>query len=62
MTGMQLNTGDWTDDLTLGLIEMANAFCTAVWGDFIDFYAHGDRVIRTDRFADITVDALVCDS
>ena len=50
-----------TDHHALRLIEMADAFSTALMMDDVDVFALGDGLIRASRFADITVDAKLVD-
>src|SRR5690606_35686771 len=48
-------------DHALRLVEMADALGAARRVDHVDGFAHGDRLVRAGRLADVTVDAELVD-
>ncbi len=52
---------DWTHFDTLRLIKMSDAFGAKFGIDFVEFDALVYRVIRTFRFANVAIDALIGD-
>ncbi len=50
-----------TDLLALGLIEMPDALGAFIGIDLIDQGPHENGIIRTFRFADVAIDAIVGD-
>src|SRR5690606_32705074 len=56
---IDLNTLDRTDDLTLRLAMVPDAFGALGRVDFIEIHPHIDGFIGTLRFADVAVDAFI---
>ena len=50
----------WAKQLALWLIMMSNAFGTQIWIDLINQLAHINGFIWAYRFANITIDAFIC--
>jgi hypothetical protein len=54
------NTIDWAKQLALWLIMMAYALCTQCGVNLINQLTHINGFIGAYRFADITVNAFIC--
>lgn len=57
MSGIQDDAFDRTHLDALWSVVVTNAFGAKMRSDFVDFCAERDRLIRTNRIADVTVDA-----